>query len=79
MTLRLSSNITRYLIIRCSAFQGQGTLVNFSHFAEVLNDIPQVDEWQLEIRKHKNDPFEVDEMVVFVTPQAEANQSTLLN
>jgi phenylacetate-CoA ligase len=55
----------------------KGTLVNLSHFAEVLNDIPQVDEWQLELRKHKNDPYEVDEMAVYVTPQAGANQSAL--
>ena len=55
----------------------KGTLVNFSHFAEVINDILQVDEWQLEIRKHNNDPYEVDELVVYVTPQAGANQSTL--
>jgi len=76
--LRLSSDITRlsdHKDIQLSKVKG--TLVNLSHFAEVLSGIPQVNEWQLEIRKHKNDPYEVDEMVVYVTPQAGANQSTL--
>jgi hypothetical protein len=55
----------------------KGTLVNLSHFIEVLNDIPQVNEWQLEIRKQNNDPYEVDEIVVYVTPQAGADQTVL--
>jgi len=77
-TLRLSSNITRLSDNKdINLSKVKGTLVNLSHFTEVLNDIPQVNEWQLEIRKHKNDPYEVDEMVVYVTPQADANQSAL--
>jgi phenylacetate-coenzyme A ligase PaaK-like adenylate-forming protein len=77
-TLRLSSDITRLSDNKdMHLSKVKGTLVNLSHFAEVLNDIPQVDEWQLEIRKHNNDPYEVDEMAVYVTPQAGANQSTL--
>ena len=78
MTLRLSSDITRLSDNKdIQLSKVKGTLVNFSHFAEVLSGIPQVNEWQLEIRKHKNDPYEVDELVVYVTPQAGANQSTL--
>ena len=77
-TSRLSSDITRLSDNKdIHLSKVKGTLVNFSHFAEVLSDIPQVDEWQLEIRKHKNDPYEVDELVVYVTPQAGANQSAL--
>src|SRR5277367_5742000 len=68
-TLRLSSDISRLSDNKdINLSKVKGTLVNLSHFAEVLNGIPQVDEWQLEIRKHKNDPYEVDEMVVYVTP-----------
>jgi len=78
LTLRLSSNISRMSDNKdISLSKVKGTLVNFSHFTEVLNDIPQVNEWQLVIRKHNNDPFEVDELVVYVTPQAGANQSAL--
>jgi hypothetical protein len=36
-----------------------------------------VDEWQLEIRKHNNDPYEVDEIVVYITAQPGVNQSAL--
>ncbi len=79
MTLRLSSDITRLSDNKdIHLSKVKGTLVNFSHFAEVLNDIPQVDEWQLEIRKHNNDPFEVDEIVVYITPQAGADQTALI-
>jgi len=78
MTLRLSSDITRLSDNKdIQLSKVKGTLVNLSHFTEVLNDVPQVDEWQLEIRKHKNDPYEVDEMVVYITAQAGANQSAL--
>jgi len=78
MTLRLSSDIIRLSDNKdIHLSKVKGTLVNFSHFAEVLNDIPQVDEWQLEIRKHNNDPFEVDEIVVYITPQAGADQTVL--
>jgi phenylacetate-CoA ligase len=78
MTLRLSSDITRLSDNKdIQLSKVKGTLVNLSHFAEVLNGIPQVDEWQLEIRKHKNDPYEVDELVVYITSHAEANQSAL--
>ncbi len=77
-TLRLSSDITRLSDNKdIYLSKVKGTLVNLSHFAEVLSGIPQVDEWQLEICKHKNDPYEVDEMVMYVTPQAGANQNTL--
>ncbi len=80
MTLRLSSDITRlYDNKDIHLSKVKGTLVNFSHFAEVINDIPQVDEWQLEIRKHNNDPYEVDEIVIYVTPQAGADQNMLSN
>ena len=78
MSMRLSSDISRLSDnkdLRLTKIKG--TLVNFSHFAEVINDIPQVNEWQLEICKHKNDPFEVDELVVYVTSQPGMDQSTL--
>ena len=78
MTLRLSSDITRLSDNRdIHLSKVKGTLVNFSHFAEVLNDIPQVDEWQLEICKHNNDPFEVDEIVLYITAQPGCDQAAL--
>jgi len=78
MSLRLSSDITRLSDNKdLQLSKVKGTLVNLSHFSEVLNDIPQIEEWQLEIRKHNNDPYEVDEIIVYVTPHAEADQMAL--
>jgi phenylacetate-coenzyme A ligase PaaK-like adenylate-forming protein len=78
MTLRLSSDITRLSDNRdIHLSKVKGTLVNFSHFAEVLNDITQVDEWQLEICKHNNDPYDVDEIVLYITAQAGVDKSAL--
>ena len=77
-TLRLSSDITRFSDNKdIQLSKVKGTLVNLSHFAEVLSGIPEVNEWQLEIRKHNNDAYEVDEMVVYITPNAGVDQSRL--
>lgn len=42
----------------------KGELVNLNDFYPVMSSIPEIDEWQVEIRKKNNDPYEVDEMVV---------------
>ncbi len=76
MTLRLSSDISRLSDSKdLQLSKVKGTLVNLNHFGNVLNDIPQVDEWQLEIRKHNNDPYEVDEVVVYITPKGNIDES----
>lgn len=68
VTLRLSSDITRLSDTKdLQLSKVKGTLVNLNHFGTVLNDIAQVDEWQIEIRKRHNDPYEVDEVVVYIT------------
>jgi len=77
-TMRLSSDITRLSDNRdIHLSKVKGTLVNLSHFAEVLNDIPQIEEWQLVIAKHNNDPFEVDEIIVYVTARGDVDQLIL--
>ncbi len=71
LTLRLSSDISRLSDSKdLQLSKVKGTLVNLNHFGNVLNDIAEVDEWQIEIRKHNNDPYEVDEVVVYITPKA---------
>jgi len=62
-TLRLSSDITRL---------SENKDIHLSKVKGTL-----VDEWQLEIRKHNNDPYEVDEIVMYVTSQTGADQSVL--
>lgn len=77
-TLRLSSDITRLSDNKdLHLTKIKGTLVNFSHFAEVINAIPAVSDWQLEICKHQNDPFDVDEIVVYVTAADGVDQGSL--
>ena len=34
-------------------------------FVAVLTDLDLISEWQIEIRKKNNDPFEVDELVIY--------------
>ncbi|MBI3602728.1 MAG: AMP-binding protein [Candidatus Omnitrophica bacterium] len=77
MTLRLSNDISRLSDTRDFNFSKiKGTLVNLSHFEEVLNDIADIDEWQIEIRKHNNDPFDSDELVIYITPKKPVNESS---
>jgi phenylacetate-CoA ligase len=44
----------------------KGTLVNMNTFAELFSADGEIEEWQLEIRKRNDDPFDVDEMILHV-------------
>ena len=44
----------------------KGTLVDFNQLEHVLDDAPNVGAWQLELRKFRNDPMEVDELTLHV-------------
>lgn len=44
----------------------KGTLVDFNQLEHVLDDAPNVGAWQLELRKHNDDPLELDEIVLHV-------------
>lgn len=46
----------------------KGTLVNFDTLQHLLDDMTDVGEWQLEIRKINGDPHEVDELVLHLAP-----------
>lgn len=75
---RLSSHI-----MRISNLQGmqiskiKGSLVNFNNFAMTLSGLPEIEEWQIEIAKKDNDPFEVDELIVSVSPRGAVNEAEL--
>lgn len=45
----------------------KGELVNLNNTFPIMSSIKGVDEWQLEIRKHNNDPFDLDEIVLRVS------------
>jgi phenylacetate-CoA ligase len=44
----------------------KGTLVDFNELEHVLDDLPRVGSWQIELRKTNDDPMEVDELVLHV-------------
>jgi phenylacetate-coenzyme A ligase PaaK-like adenylate-forming protein len=45
----------------------KGTLIDFNELEHVLDDAPNVGAWQLELRKHNDDPMELDELTLHVT------------
>jgi phenylacetate-CoA ligase len=48
----------------------KGELVNLNNTFPIMSAIKGVDEWQLELRKHNNDPHDLDEIVVLVSPKS---------
>jgi phenylacetate-coenzyme A ligase PaaK-like adenylate-forming protein len=62
---RLVGRISRVSEVRSLRFDKiKGTLVNFNDLEHVLDEVPGVGAWQLEIRKRHDDPLECDELVV---------------
>lgn len=45
----------------------KGTIVNFNEIDHILDDVPGIGTWQVELRKQNNDPLEVDELVLHIT------------
>lgn len=78
---RISSDLTRESSLKdLQLLKVKGTLVNLEDCAMLLGSIPEVEEWQIELRKKDGDPLEVDEMVVRLAikdgcqPEAAAKQ-----
>ena len=62
---RISSDLSRESNVKdLQLLKVKGTLVNLEDCAVLLSDMPQVEEWQIELRKKDDDPHEVDELVV---------------
>ncbi|MCA8952921.1 MAG: AMP-binding protein [Planctomycetes bacterium] len=62
---RISSDLTRESSVKdLQLLKVKGTLVNLEDCAMLLSGIPEVEEWQIELRKKDDDPLEVDELVV---------------
>lgn len=55
----------------------KGTLVDQGAFFRVLDDNPNVLEWQVEIKKAMGDPFEVDEVDIVLAPAGGADKEGL--
>ncbi len=75
---RLSSDITRLSDVKdLKLSKIKGTLVDLNVLASCLSEMESIDEWQIEIRKRNNDPFDVDECVVYVCPRNGSNDQKL--
>lgn len=65
---RISSRITRASNIKSLKLSKiKGALVNLNTFESILDAEKGVDEWQVEIRKKNNDPYEIDELVLYLS------------
>jgi len=75
---RISSDITRLSDVKdLHLSKVKGCLVNLNNFSTLLNEMETIQEWQVEIRKKDNDPFEVDELIVYVSPKNGADRGQL--
>jgi phenylacetate-CoA ligase len=62
---RISSDLTRESSLKdLQLLKVKGTLVNLEDCAMLLGSMPEVEEWQIELRKKDDDPLEVDELTV---------------
>lgn len=67
-TPRIASNLTRESSLKdLQLLKIKGTLVNLEDCAEILCDMPEVEEWQVELCKKDDDPMEVDQLVLHLT------------
>lgn len=71
---RISSDIVRASNIKdIKLSKIKGALVNLNTLEHLLDDKEEIDEWQIEIVKKNNDPYEVDELVLYVSLLKELN------
>lgn len=65
---RISSQITRsHHIKNLMLSKIKGTLVNLNTLEAILEQEREIEQWQVEIRKKDNDPYEVDELIIYVS------------
>lgn len=68
---RISSDLTRESSLKdLQLLKVKGTLVNLEDCAQLLGNMPEVEEWQIELRKKDDDPLEVDELIVHLALRA---------
>ncbi len=47
----------------------KGELINLNQFFPMLSGMPNIEEWQLEMKKHNDDPHGLDELILYVCPK----------
>ena len=74
---RISSVLTRASNIKnVQLSKIKGSLVNLNDLERFLDDRPEISEWQIEIRKKNDDPFDVDELLLNVCLAKDVNKDT---
>jgi phenylacetate-coenzyme A ligase PaaK-like adenylate-forming protein len=64
---RLVGNISRRSEMKAMNLDKlKGTLVDFNALEHVLDDAPNIGAWQIELRKFRDDPLELDEIILHV-------------
>lgn len=67
VTPRLVGNISRSTEIKTMHLDKiKGTLVDFNQLEHVLDDMPGVGAWQIELRKQHDDPHDLDELILHI-------------
>ncbi len=75
---RLSTDITRLSDVKgLNLSKIKGSLVNLNDLANVLNEMPNITEWQVEIKKRNDDPHDVDELLVYISPKEGCDRNKL--
>jgi len=75
---RISTDITRLSDIKdMQLTKVKGSLVNFNHFVSILSEFKEVEEWQVEVSKKDDDPFEIDQLMIYITTRGDADKNSL--
>ncbi|MFH1207800.1 MAG: AMP-binding protein [Patescibacteria group bacterium] len=61
MDIQRSSEIKEFHLTKV-----KGELINLNDFYPVMSSVAGIDEWQVEIRKKNNDPYDTDELVAYI-------------
>ncbi|MFA6525690.1 MAG: AMP-binding protein [Patescibacteria group bacterium] len=64
MDIQRSSDVKEFHLTKL-----KGELVNLNNLYPLLSGMKEIEEWQVEIRKKNNDPYEIDEIVVYLCPK----------
>ncbi len=74
---RVSSDIVRASNVKSIQLTKiKGTVVNLNNIEYCLDNDPEIDDWQIEISKKDDDPFEIDQLSLYVCLLKEAKEDT---
>ena len=67
-TIRLGNKIERTSEVKeFNLVKLKGNLVNLNVFYSIINQFKEIEEWQIVIKKRNNDPYELDELYLYVS------------